>query len=213
MILTRYGENGVRIKFGDAINLETHEKVRQCYFFLKEMRLPDIIDITPAFTACLIHFDTRKTSFTKLAEMLSEREFDMASAAVPEPSVHEITVRYGGVHGLDMSFVCAHCGLTEDEVVTIHAAELYTVFTVGFIPGFPYLGVLDQRLNTPRLETPRVRVPKGSVGIAQRQTGIYPFQSPGGWRIIGQTETSLFDAKKEPYSLMQIGDKVRFIQE
>ena len=85
MILTRYGENGVRIKFGDAINLETHEKVRQCYFFLKEMRLPDIIDITPAFTACLIHFDTRKTSFTKLAEMLSEREFDMASAAVPEP--------------------------------------------------------------------------------------------------------------------------------
>jgi KipI family sensor histidine kinase inhibitor len=137
----------------------------------------------------------------------------MTSAAVPEPSVHEITVRYGGVHGLDMSFVCAHCGLTEDEVVTIHAAELYTVFTVGFIPGFPYLGVLDRRLNTPRLETPRVRVPKGSVGIAQRQTGIYPFQSPGGWRIIGQTETSLFDAKKEPYSLMQIGDKVRFIKE
>ena len=213
MILTRYGENGVRIKFGDAINLETHEKVRQCYFFLKAIHLPEITDITPAFTACLIHFDTRKTSFTKLAELLSEREPDMALAPVSEPAVHEIAVRYGGVHGLDMSFVCAHCGLTEDEVITIHTAELYTVFTVGFIPGFPYLGVLDRRLNTPRLETPRVRVPKGSVGIAQRQTGIYPFQSPGGWRIIGQTETNLFDAKKEPYSLMQIGDKVRFIQE
>lgn len=212
MNLTRYGENGLRMKFGDAITLETHEKVRRCYFFLKELRLPDIIDIIPAFTACLIHFDTRSTSFTKLARILSERALDMASAAVPEPCVHEIAVRYGGIHGLDMPFVSAHCGLNEDEVVAIHMAETYTVFTVGFIPGFPYMGVLDGRLNTPRLETPRVRVPRGSVGIAQRQTGIYPFQSPGGWRIIGQTETGLFDDKKEPYSLMQIGDKVRFIK-
>jgi inhibitor of KinA len=213
MNLTRYGECGIRIKFGDAIDLETHEKVRRCYFFLRFLCLPDIIDITPAFTACLIHFDPRKTSFMELAERLSERETDMASAAVPEPLTHEIAVRYGTDDGPDMSFVCAHCGLTEDEVVSIHTAELYTVFTVGFTPGFPYLGVLDRRLNVPRLETPRVRVPRGSVGLAQRQTGIYPFVSPGGWRIIGRTEASLFNDKKYPYSLVQIGDKVRFIKE
>jgi inhibitor of KinA len=210
MNLSRFGENGVRILFGDTITLDIHEKVRRCYFFLKALRLPEIIDITPSFTACLIHFDSRRTSFSKLEELLSAGESAMGAAVLPDPAVHDIPVHYGGAHGPDMSFVCTHTGLSETEVIKIHTAHPYTVFTVGFIPGFPYMGILDRRLHAPRLETPRVRVPKGSVGIAQLQTGVYPFESPAGWQIIGQTEARLFNDREAPYSLMQIGDLVRF---
>ena len=118
---------------------------------------------------------------------------------------------YGGQYGPDMEFVCSYAGLAADEVVEIHAGAIYTVFTVGFMPGFPYLGTLDKRLFVPRLETPRLKVNEGSVGIAQFQTGIYSFESPGGWRIIGKTDKRLFDHTQEPYSLMKIGDQVRFV--
>jgi len=108
--------------------------------------------------------------------------------------------------------VAGHCHLRPEEVIARHTGELYTVYTVGFTPGFPYLGTLDAAIAAPRLETPRTRIPAGSVGIAQRQTGIYPFESPAGWQIIGRTDASLFDTKHPPYSLMQIGDKVRFYE-
>jgi KipI family sensor histidine kinase inhibitor len=106
----------------------------------------------------------------------------------------------------------SHTGLSEDEIIEVHTAVTYKVFAVGFMPGFPYLGILDQRLYVPRLETPRLRVPEGSVGLAQLQTGIYPFESPAGWRIIGRTDKKLFDYNKDPYSIFRIGDKVRFIR-
>jgi inhibitor of KinA len=110
-----------------------------------------------------------------------------------------------------MTFVRSHTGLTDNEIIDIHTGVVYTVYAVGFVPGFPYLGTLDKRLEVPRLETPRVRISGGSVGIAQRQTGVYPFPSPAGWRIIGRTEVRLFNPQEKPYSLLQIGDKVKFI--
>ena len=119
-------------------------------------------------------------------------------------------VMYGGEYGPDMEFICSYSGLAEEDVIEIHTSAVYTVFTVGFLPGFPYMGILDKRLYVPRLETPRLKVPEGSVGLAQLQTGIYPFESPAGWRILGKTETPLFDYRNEPHSLMTIGDTVRF---
>jgi 5-oxoprolinase (ATP-hydrolysing) subunit B len=111
---------------------------------------------------------------------------------------------------LDMKIVCRQTGLAADDVIAIHSDLIYTVFAVGFIPGFPYLGMLDERIRVPRLETPRTRIAAGSVGIAQGQTGVYPFPSPAGWRIIGRTDVRFFNHEKEPYSLLQIGDKVKF---
>jgi inhibitor of KinA len=111
-----------------------------------------------------------------------------------------------------MGSVCAYSGLAEEEVVECHTSVIYTVFAVGFLPGFPYLGPLDRKLFVPRLDAPRVRVPEGSVGIAQLQTGIYPFDSPGGWRIIGKTSLRLFDTERPPYSLFMMGDQVRFVR-
>jgi inhibitor of KinA len=206
----RYGEDAVRIVFGEAIDLETHERVRRYYYFVKSLGLKEIIEVIPSFKSCLIYFDARQISFQSLTSMLREREGWLSHVSVPEPAVHEIPAMYGGEYGPDMEFVCSYSGLSEEEVVEIHAAATYTVFAVGFIPGFPYMGILDKRLYAPRLDTPRLKVPEGSIGLAQLQTGIYSFESPAGWRIIGKTRVPLFDYNKEPYSLMRIGDLVRF---
>jgi KipI family sensor histidine kinase inhibitor len=211
MNISRYGEEGIRILFGEKIDLETHDRVRRYYFFLKSLQLEEITDIIPSFRSCLILFDRKRTSFEALAASLREKEFILGHVDIPEPETYEVPVEYGGENGFDIAFVASHTGLSDDEVIEIHTSVTYTVFAVGFMPGFPYLGILDQRLYVPRLETPRVKVPEGSVGLAQLQTGIYPFDSPAGWRIIGKTNKKLFDYNKEPYSIFQIGDKVRFV--
>ena len=211
MNLSRFGEDGIRILFGESIDLEVHEKVRNFYFYMKSLDLREIIDLTPSFRSCLLHFDTERTSFARLSSLLMEKEeVALRPGHTPEPARHEIPVRYGGPDALDMETVCEQTGLAERDVIAIHSDTLYTVFAVGFIPGFPYLGTLDQRLRVPRLETPRTRVAAGSVGIAPGQTGVYPFPSPAGWRIIGRTDVRFFHHEKEPYSLLQIGDKVKF---
>jgi inhibitor of KinA len=188
MDYSRYGEDGVRIIFGNTIDLETNNVIRKFYLFLKSLQRKDIIDIIPSFRSCLIHFNSRRTSYDDLVSFLKDKEEEIASFQVPETRSHEIPVQYGG-----------------------DASAAYTVFAVGFIPGFPYMGTLDKRIYAPRLETPRLKVPEGSVGLAQLQTGIYSFESPAGWRIIGKTHIQLFDPTKEPYSLLRMGDMVRFI--
>lgn len=210
MNISRYGEEGIRILFGEGIDFDIHEKVRRYYLFLKSLRLKEITDIIPSFRSCLVIFDRKRTSFDTLTASLREKEFFVTHVDIPEPKTCEVPVEYGGESGFDIAFVASHTGLSEDEIVEIHTSVTYTVFAVGFMPGFPYLGILDQRLYVPRLETPRIKVPEGSVGLAQLQTGIYPFDSPAGWRIIGRTNKKLFDYNKAPYSVLQIGDKVRF---
>lgn len=211
MDYSRYGEDGVRIIFGNTIDLETNNVIRKFYLFLKSLQRKDIIDIIPSFRSCLIHFNSNRTSYDDFVSFLKDKEGEIASFQVPEARSHEIPVQYGGEYGPDMEFVCSYSGLNEEEVVEIHASTAYTVFAVGFIPGFPYMGTLDKRIYAPRLETPRLKVPEGSVGLAQLQTGIYSFESPAGWRIIGKTHIQLFDPTKEPYSLLRMGDMVRFI--
>lgn len=207
----RYGEEGIRIVFGNTVSADVHEKVRRYYFFLKSLRLQEIIDIIPSFTTCIIHFNDQLTDFDTLIAHLREKEGDLQKIDIPTPVSHTIPVMYGGQYGPDMEFVCSYAGLAPDEIIEIHAGTVYTVFAVGFMPGFPYMGTLDKRLFVPRLETPRLKVNEGSVGIAQYQTGIYSFESPGGWRIIGKTDRMLFDHRQEPYSLINIGDQVRFV--
>ena len=202
----------MRVVFGEGVDLEVHEKVRRYYYFIKYLRIDNVIDIIPSFRSCLIYFDSGRISFEYLAALLAEREGELNNGPVPQPVHHEIPVMYGGEYGPDMEFICSYSGLAEEDVIEIHTSTVYTVFAVGFMPGFPYMGILDKRLYAPRLETPRLKVPEGSVGLAQLQTGIYSFESPAGWRILGKTETALFDYRKEPHSLITIGDTVRFVR-
>ncbi len=130
-----------------------------------------------------------------------------------EPRRVEVPVVYGGEFGPDLEFVARHNGLSPEEVIRRHTARDYPVYLVGFTPGFPYLGGLDETIAAPRLSSPRPRVPAGSVGIAGQQTGIYSVDSPGGWRLIGWTPLRLFDPLRHPPALLAPGDVVRFVEE
>ena len=125
--------------------------------------------------------------------------------------VVEIPVFYGGSYGEDLKDVAAHAGLTEEEVIKLHSSVDYNIYMLGFLPGFPYLGGLDPKLFTPRLDNPRTKIPEGSVGIGGEQTGIYPLESPGGWRLIGRTPLKLYDPDREQPFLYQAGDYIRFV--
>jgi inhibitor of KinA len=211
MKILRYGEDGIRVVMGKTVDSEVAGKVRQCDCFVRSLELRGIVDVIPSFRSCLIRFDSDMVSFESLSALLAEGAGEMETTEPPAPRTFEIPVSYGGPFGPDMDFVCSYSGLSREEIVELHTSATYTVFAVGFMPGFPYMGVLDRRLYVPRLETPRVKVSEGSVGLAQLQTGIYPYESPAGWRIIGKTELSLFDSRKEPYSVLNMGDTVRFV--
>ncbi|HHY76979.1 MAG TPA: 5-oxoprolinase subunit PxpB, partial [Clostridiales bacterium] len=129
-----------------------------------------------------------------------------------EPAkVVEIPTIYGGEYGPDIEFVAQHNNLTVDEVIEIHSSRNYLIYMLGFTPGFPYLGGMSEKIETPRLKTPRTKIPAGSVGIAGKQTGIYPIDSPGGWQLIGRTPVKLYDPLADPPVLLNAGDYVRFV--
>ena len=132
------------------------------------------------------------------------------SDRLPQAKLLTVPVFYGGDYGPDLEWVAGHLGISTDEVIRLHTETMYRVYMIGFTPGYPYMGELPAALAVPRRSTPRTRVPKGSVGIAQRQTGIYSVESPGGWQIIGWTPIELFDPTRQLPSLLEMGDKVKF---
>ncbi len=155
-------------------------------------------------------FDRRVVAYDALRSEL-EAAWERTRGDAGSERTIEIAVRYGGDEGADLREVAHACGLREEEAIALHAAATYVVAFVGFLPGFAYLDGLDERLHLPRRAQPRTRVPAGSVAIAGAQSGVYPFDSPGGWHIIGRTAQRMFDPDREPAALLQPGDRVRFV--
>lgn len=143
-------------------------------------------------------------------EALLRSPVTLATEAGERKPPRRVTTIYGGDRGPDLEEVARSCGCTPADVIAWHTARPYRVFMVGFMPGFAYLGTLDERLHLPRRSTPRLRVSAGAVAIAGAQTAVYPFDTPGGWWIIGHTEWRPFDAHREPACLVEVGDSVRF---
>jgi inhibitor of KinA len=166
----------------------------------------------PAYASVLLPFDPDVVSeeAARAALAAAVRRAREGPTSSPGPLV-EISVRYGGRDGPDLAEVADRTGHSEADVIALHAGREYRVFLVGFAPGFPYLGVLPGELELPRRATPRVRVPAGSVAIAGRQTGIYPFPTPGGWHLIGRTDAPIWDARRDPPALLAPGTRVRFV--
>ncbi len=167
-------------------------------------------DVVPTYRSVAIYFDPLRTSFDALIDSVQRHAARAAGAVVPSPAPLRIPVCYGGEFGPDLAAVAAFARVTDDEVVRIHTTATYRVFMLGFVPGFAYMGIVDSRIAMPRQSTPRVRVPVGSVGIAGVQTGIYPAETPGGWRLIGRTPLKPFDADRAEPFLMKAGDAVQF---
>jgi KipI family sensor histidine kinase inhibitor len=205
------GDQGLAVEFGDAIDPATNRRVHDLCLALDAARVPGILDLVPTYRSLLITYDPLVIGTAALEEAIEQVERGLSAAPAPSPRVLLVPTAYGGDFGPDLPFVASHNGLTEDEVVRIHAGTDYLVYMMGFSSGFPYLGGMSKRIATPRLTTPRTAIPAGSVGIAQTQTGIYPVQSPGGWQLIGRTPVVLFDERRQPPVLVEAGDYIRFV--
>ncbi len=206
-------ESSVTATFGDLIDLTTHQRVMDCCAFLLERPFPGQLSVVPAYTSVTVFFNPGQAGLSArvVCDLLNEQLFDVPSRERLHQPVVDIPVRYGGEYGPDLPEVADRLQLSEKEVIRLHSETVYTVFMIGFLPGFPYLGLLTRALELPRRDTPRLRVPAGSVAIAGQQTGIYPQASPGGWHLIGRTDVRLFDASQQPPALLQPGMKVRFV--
>jgi len=159
----------------------------------------------------LVYYDPGETSIEDLCLGIRELESKPDELGVSKSRWVQVPVCYGGDLGPDLTYVARQNGLTEDDVVAIHSSATYLVYMVGFLPGFPYLGGMSSAIAAPRLQEPRTKTPAGSVGIAGAQTGIYPVESPGGWRIIGRTPVELFAPREVPPARLSMGDHVRFV--
>ena len=209
-VVYHMGDCGLLLEFGDEISPAINEKVRRMAFATGAEGLEGLEEIVPTYRSLLIHYHPLLLPLPVLKEKLKHIEEKLQRLPLPEPRLTRIPVVYGGSFGPDLDFVARYHGISPEEVIRLHGSQSYLIYMIGFMPGYPYLGELPEALVTPRLKTPRQAVPAGSVAIAQKQTGIYPVESPGGWQIIGRTPVRLFDPRKTPPSLLHMGDYVQF---
>ncbi|EBX8526214.1 TPA: 5-oxoprolinase subunit PxpB, partial [Salmonella enterica subsp. enterica serovar Paratyphi C] len=172
--------------------------------------MPNVVEAIPGMNNITVILREPQTLALDAIERL-QRWWEESEALEPDSRSVEIPVIYGGAGGPDLAAVARHSGLSEKQVVELHASVEYVVWFLGFQPGFPYLGNLPESLHMPRRAEPRLQVPAGSVGIGGAQTGIYPLSTPGGWQLIGLTPLKLFDPMREPPVLLRPGDSVRFV--
>ena len=203
-------DQSLLVYFGEKITLDSHQRVRHLLRLLELEPIPGVRNIHPAYCSLLLNFDALKLSHDELETILRIYLGRLEDVRLPEPRRVEIPVSYGGEFGPDLDEVATICGITPAHVIELHSSVAYVAYFLGFVPGFAYLGELSDALATSRLATPRRSVPPGSVGIAGTQTGVYPFATPGGWRLIGRTPIAMFRPDRSGMSFVSIGDLVRF---
>ena len=203
-------DRSLLVSFGQQLTLDAHERVRKLVRLLELEPVPGIRNLHPAYRSLLIDFDPLKLRHEELETILRSYLGRLGSVQFPNPRELEIPTCYGGKFGPDLNDVAALHGMTPLQAIELHASVTYVVYFLGFVPGFAYLGELPEALATPRLASPRRSTPPGSVGIAGNQTGVYPFDVPGGWRLIGRTPIAMFRPDRKNMSFLSIGDWVRF---
>ncbi len=203
-------DSSLLVRFGESVSASTFRAVMCLFRQLWALNDPRIRNTHPAYATVSIDFDPLRMSHGELRETV-EAAMRFEGETAVSPTLVRIPVCYDGEFGIDIPFIAKHCGLSEDEVVRIHHSASYVVHFLGFSPGFAYLGGLPRRLECPRLESPRKHVSAGTVGIAGAQAGVYPVDSPGGWRLVGRTPLRMFDPSADPPTRLQPGDMVQFV--
>jgi inhibitor of KinA len=204
------GESAVLVQFENEISEQVNARVISLAARLQKKPPRGFLEAAPAYASVLVRFDPFRTDGRRLARALTKLTAEKTQEVCAGKTV-EIPVCYGGEYGPDLGFVAEHAGLSAAEVVKLHSGRDYRIYMLGFLPGFPYLGGLDERLHTPRLSSPRTKIPAGSVGIGGRQTGVYPIVSPGGWQLIGRTPLRLFQPENAAGLPYAAGDSIRFV--
>src|SRR6266404_5564998 len=192
------------------ISVEANENVRRLLQLLQSRPIAGVRNLHPAYCSLLVKFDAQQWRHDDLKKRLRDYLEQLDEVQLAPPRSVEIPVCYGGEYGPDLNEVAEQNGLTPEQAIELHTSTEYRVYFLGFVPGFAYLGELPEQLVTPRLATPRRKVPAGSVAIAGNQTGVYPFETPGGWRLLGRTQLAMFQADRDGLSLLSLGDHVKF---
>lgn len=198
------------IYMGEEIALPTHQSIRKLLHLLQKEPPAWLRNVQPAYCSLLLTFDARRVGPAEVEGTLRQLAERAESARSAKPRSVEIPVCYDQEFAPDLDEVAKVHGLNAKEVIRLHTSRTYHAYFLGFAPGFAYLGELPEEIVTPRLEIPRTKVPAGSVAIAGKQTAIYPFATPGGWRLIGRTPLTLFRVNRKPMALISMGDQVRF---
>lgn len=204
------GDRSLLVEIGEKISADDNRRVQELMLRLQQANLPGVRELAPSYRSLLVVFDPLTIAPEKLKAAITDVAARPGGSELPQAKLITVPVFYGGDYGPDLEWVAGHLGISTEEVIRLHTETVYRVYMIGFTPGYPYMGELPAALAVPRRSTPRTRVPKGSVGMAQRQTGIYPVESPGGWQIIGWTPIELFDPKRQIPSLLEMGDRVKF---
>lgn len=208
-----FGDSSALIQLGDEIDLEINQHVHALAQLIEASSINGVIEAVPAYATLLVHYNPLVLSFAQIKDRLRVKISQIEETTSRKPRQVEVPVRYGGEFGVDLEHVARHLHLSVEDVIRIHSKKIYTVYMMGFTPGYPYMGKLDDALAMSRLETPRTRVAAGTVAIAGSQTGIYSIESPGGWRLIGWTPLKLFDPESDSPFLFSPGDEVKFVVE
>jgi KipI family sensor histidine kinase inhibitor len=213
MRLHTVGEDALLLYLGDSATAETSARVQAVVLAIESVLGEDLVDLVPSYASVLILYDPLRTDHLRVARRVRgalHHLHDPHAQPAPPPRCVVLPVYYAAEVGADLESLSARAGLSVQEVIDLHTGTDYRVYAIGFAPGFAYLGEVDERIAAPRLATPRARVARGSVGIAERQTAVYPSESPGGWNVIGRCPLPLFDARAQPPMPVSVGDSVRF---
>ncbi len=212
------GDSAILIDFGNELNESINKKILAIFRKLKNENITGVLDVVPAYSSLTIHYDVMKiigkargkAVFDIITDQLKKIVEDDTEISIEENRKINIPVCYDDEFGLDLIYLANEKKLSVEEVIQLHTSKTYRVYMIGFLPGFAYMGSVDQKIQIPRKENPRKKIEAGSVGIAGEQTGIYPLQSPGGWQIIGRTPLQLFNKEKKEPVLLQPGDEIKF---
>jgi inhibitor of KinA len=204
------GDSAVVVEFEPRIDPAVNARAIALAAAIESARVAGVRDVVPTYRSVAVHFDPLRTDGEALTARLEREAARPAPATVDTRPTVRIPVCYGGEFGPDLDAVAGIARMDPANVIATHSGRTYRVFMLGFVPGFAYLGIVDERLAMPRRATPRARVPAGSVGIAGVQTGIYPMETPGGWQLIGRTPLKPFDPSRSEPFLLAAGDAVQF---
>jgi inhibitor of KinA len=204
------GDKAILVELTREIDPDTNRKVRNLWAALEKEPIDGLGEIVPGYCSLLVYYDPSEIRSDALRAEIEAVVEKITEIELPPPKVYHLPVLYGGEDGPDLDFVADENDLTPQEVIDVHTSREYLIYMIGFSPGFPYLGGMSEDIAAPRLPDPRTVTPARSVGIAETETGVYPVESPGGWRIIGRTPVELFTPQEDPPVLLEMGDYVKF---
>lgn len=206
------GDSALVMEFGNEISVDINKKIRKMMDNIKKEKIDGIVELVPTYCSLLVNYDALKLDYQSLVEKLKNLlQDEKETMEEEEVTLIEIPTLYNDDFGPDLSYVAEYNKLSKEEVIDIHTGRDYLVYMLGFMPGFTYLGGMSEKIATPRLESPRLQIYPGSVGIAGKQTGMYPSLSPGGWRIIGRTPLKLYNPDSDPPVYINAGDYIRYV--